>query len=226
MAELNKYGVVRGSEEDISIHKSCKMYVDQMNKVANMKVKDLFPDNSMFDVDKLEKSFKSIHEFATVKSLVMSDQLYQSVRRDEDLSLISGEPLCISKVRARISKEEALGKRKFYENLQGEDWYRCIQSELMADGSTVPYLGLCQYAVAGTVPCFPVLCSQAFMSSIQKRTKGRDFALTNVVPPLKKSRSGRYVVAIPKRAPQPKAKVMAKGKAKAKAKPKAMAVAH
>ena len=98
MAELNKYGVVSGSQEDVSIHKSCKMYVDQMNKVAKMKVEDLFPDNAMFDVGKLEKSFKSLHEFATVKSLVMSDQLYQSVQRDEDLSLLSGEPLCISKV--------------------------------------------------------------------------------------------------------------------------------
>ena len=209
MAELNKYGVVRGSDEDVSIHKSCKQYVDAAAKVGKMKVEDLFPDNAMFDVGKLEESFKRIHEYAAVRALIPSDQLYQSVQKDGDLSRLSGEPLCISKVRARISKEHAVNKRQFYENLQGEDWYRCIQTELMADGSTVPFLGLNQYAVAGTVPCFPVLASQAFMTSIQKRTKGRDFALTNVVPPLKKSRNG-YVVTMPKRRPRPKVKAMAR----------------
>ena len=39
-----------------------------MNKVAKMKVEDLFPDNAMFDVGKLEKSFKSLPEFAAVKA--------------------------------------------------------------------------------------------------------------------------------------------------------------
>ena len=166
MAELNKYGVVRGSDEDVSNHKSCKMYVDQMNKVANMKVKDLFPDNSMFDVDKLEKSFKSIHEFATVKSLVMSDQLYQSCQKNGELGKSTGEPMCISRVRPRITRDEAVSKRMFYENFQSEDWYRSIQAELMQDGSTVPFLGLNQYAVPGTVPCFPVWAEEcSFFSS-------------------------------------------------------------
>ena len=160
--------------------------------------------------------------------LIQSDPLYQTVKRDEELGKLTGEPMSISRVRPRITKEQALGKTVPYENLQSEDWYKGVINEKLRDGCVVPYIGCAQYSSEGTIPCVSVRCSSSSVTAVQQRTRGRDAALVLRVAALKLSPTGGYVVsAVITGKGKGKVKGMAKAvpKAKGKAKAKAKAVA-
>ena len=167
--------------------------------------------------------------------LIASDNLYQMVKRElaghDELGKVTAEPMSVSRVRPRMSKEYAMTSAVPYENLMRDDWYKCVINEKLQNGSVVPYLGYGQYSSEGTIPCVSVRCSSSFVTAVQQRTRGRDAALVLRVPPLKRSPTGGYVV---NRAPvkgKGKGKGLVKGmakavpKAKGKAKAKAKAVA-
>ena len=212
----NQYGVVIGSDEDVRIREQCKEYAKVL-KWGNVKLDDIFKDQKSFDVQKMEDCYKAVHAFVEMKVLIQSDALYQTVKRDEVIGKITGELMSISRVRPRITKEEALVKTLPYENLMSEDWYRMVINEKVRDGTVVPYLGVAQYSSEGTIPCVSVRAASSFMTQVQQRTRGRDAALVLRVPTLRRSATGGYIVnAVVKGKGKGKVKGVAKAKAKVK----------
>ena len=187
---------------------------------------DMFKDQELFDLKKMEDCYKAVHAFVEMKVLIQSDNLYQTVKREwaghDEVGKLIAEPMSISRVRPRMSKEVAQGKTVPYENLMSDDWYKCVINEKLRDGSLVPYMGYGQYSSEGTIPCVSVRCSSSFVTAVQQRTRGRDAALVLRVAPLKLSPTGGYVVsAVITGKGKGKVKGMAKAVAKAKGKVKA-----
>ena len=234
--EKNQYGVVIGSDEDKRVQAQIESYL-KLLKWGPVTLDEMFKDKELFDVKKVEECFSAVHAFVELKVLIASDGLYQMVRRElqghDELGKVTAEPMAVSRVRPRLTKEYAMRSTVPYENLMSDDWYKCVINEELRDGSMVPYMGYGQYSSEGTIPCVSVRCSSSFVTAVQQRTRGRDAALVLRVPPLKRSPTGGYVV---NRAPvkgkgKGKGKGMVKGmakavpKAKGKAKAKAKAVA-
>ena len=151
---------------------------------------------------------------------------------------VTAEPMAISRVRPRLSKEYAMRSTVPYENLMSDDWYKCVINEKLKDGSVVPYFGYGQYSSEGTIPCVSIRGASSFVTAVQQRTRGRDAALVLKVPPLARSPTGGFVMSRAQVKGKGKgkgqgkgkglvkgmAKAVPKGKAKAKAKAKAVAM--
>ena len=77
--EKNKYGVVIGSDEDVRIQAQIAEYL-KLLEWRNVKLDDMFKDQELFDVKKMEDCYKAVHAFVEMKVLIQSDNLYQTVK--------------------------------------------------------------------------------------------------------------------------------------------------
>ena len=234
--EKNKYGVVIGSPEDKEIRAQIESYM-KLLKWGPKSLEKMFPEDDLFDVKKVEQYFRALRAYVELRVLIASDGLYQTVRRElqghDELGKVTAEPMAISRVRPRLSKEYAMRSTVPYENLMSDDWYKCVINEKLKDGSVVPYFGYGQYSSEGTIPCVSTRGSSSFVTAVQQRTTGRDRALVLKVPPLARSATGGFVMdrrqvkgrGKGKGQGKGKGKGLVKGMAKAKGKAKAKAKA-
>ena len=77
-----------------------------------------------------------------------------------------------------------------FAELQGGDYYRCVDLERMANGSEVPYSALNCFGAPGTMPCTVARVSQNMMHRVNTRSQGRDRALAVVNHPVRPAPNG------------------------------------
>ena len=91
-------------------------------------------------------------------------------------------------VRPLIPREAA--STMCFAELQGGDWYRCVDSERMANGTEVPYSALNCFGGVGIMPCTIARVSQNLMNRVHTRSAGRDRALAFTSVPVRQAPGG------------------------------------
>ena len=107
---------------------------------------------------------------------------------EDALGHVRAECTPMAWVRPLIGRDEAT--TMCFAELQGGDYYRCVDLERMANGSEVPYSALNCFGAPGTMPCTVARVSQNMMHRVNTRSQGRDRALAVVNHPVRPAPNG------------------------------------